>query len=949
MFSAENAGNYFVSFSTMSDLERVVFKYFDAHQRGIDVRRSRRTNGSIESHIGSLKGELQTLELSSDFKKVSLRQKECTSPDLQNELIATLLRCIDAAMATEVSNDSIESISAIFELVAAAVSFGNPVAKAVLARSLQFTDVVMERVRTNACKILGLCVEVIVSISDNNETLFFLDHDRDEDWKVKFLEAAKDGLLPRLTDKSQAVRNAAIVACGAFGDDMHDETLQSLLWSLNHDPSPANRSAAIASVPCNSDSIDHLIERARDTKVKVRVDALNALRTKMNVCDMTADNFCRLIHTGVTDRCEQTKGAIATLICTSWIKAAKYDPLELVKMVGPIVNEEECDKLIGVLLDCDPHALKDLSIPEIRAFQDGISKTPTVMCQEEGFKLSPEAVLFARVKLSRSLESMTFSASKKADLLSEVVPDIPLLCETVEKLVKSLTEAITSGNEEMEERDAFLCRQLLQLAQISDLKEEGSRRHFIAAMKGMLSSVDTPDDLLEEGIKAMAKAHDEEGEHLRTISDIVDGMVGGEEVYSDVAVFTQVRVVSIISTVLENASANMVMHPILSKLSFYVIHAVTSANAMVRECGVSCLGRLALLSDESTVSESFKPLLLKVISTESEALEIRAQAMLAICDLSLLFGMLSTEPVSFVSLVSDLLKNAQAGIVAVAAEVAAKLLFSGKVNDRDLMAGLLVAFFNKSFADLAEHEDADVSEVGSLLRMQQILCVFFPAYSMKSNEAKHTLISSIGPMLDTITSKKTKRGAAWNISKMIEYIISTVEIGKDEPGKVDDTKEEDKTTSSEPSGVLAACLEVSIFLKQQGDNLTNTHLRALCKLLGGADIDVELDHRKTVIALKSNIEELSLFIDDDNCQRSLETVVELLEEVSGGESEDDENSTGIDDHESTSASLAEALEKTKLVDDKENKENTIDVGRMESTKLGPQPLLGQRRSLASVN
>lgn len=933
----------------MSDLERVVFQYFDAHQRGIDVRKSRRTNGSIESRIALLMGELQTLELSSEFNKVSMRQKDCTSPNLQNELIATLLQCIDAAMATEVSNDSNDSISAIFELAAAAASFGSPVAKAVLARSLQFTDVAMERVRTYACKLLGLCVEAIVSISDNNETLSFLDHDRDEDWKLECLEAAKDGLLPRLTDKSQAVRNAAIFACGAFGDAMHDETLQSLLWSLNHDPSPANRSAAIASVPCNSDSMDHLIERARDIKVKVRVDALNAIRTKMNVCDMTADHFCRLIHTGVTDRCEQTKGATATLICTSWIKAAKYDPLELVKMIGPIVNEDECEKLIGVLLACDPQALKDLSVPEIRAFQEGISKTPTVISQEESFKLTPEAVLFARVKVSRSLDSMAISASKKADLLSEVVPDIPLLCETVEKLVKNLTEAISSENDEMEERDTFVCRQLLQLAQLSDLTEEGSRRHFVAAMKGMLSSVDTPDDLLEEGIKAMAKAHDQEGEHLRTISEIVEGMVGGEEaLYCDVAAFTQLRIVSILSLVLENASANMAMHPILSKFGFYITHAVTSANAMVRECGVSCLGRLALLSDEPTVSAAFKPLLLKVISTESESMEIRAQAMLAICDLSLLFGgMLNSEPVSFVSLVSDLLKNAQAGIVAVAAEVAAKLFLCGKVDNADLMGGLLVAFFNKSFADLAEHEDADVSEVGSLLRMQQILCVFFPAYSMKSKEAKHTLISSIGPMLDTVTSKKTKRGAAWNISKMIEYIISTAEIGKEEPGKVDDMKEEDKTASAtEPSGVLAACVEVSSFLVQQGDNLTNTHLRALCKLLGGADIDVEADHGKTVIALKSNIEELSLLIDDDNCQRSLETVVELLEEVSGGESEDDENSTEIDDNESTGESLADALEKFKIVEDKEN---SINVGRVERTKLGPRPFSGQRLSLASVN
>jgi len=905
--------------STMRNLERLVLQHFDAYQRGKEVHKSHRTNGTVESRIVLLKEELQTLMLSSDFNQMSLEGRQ-RALHPQNELIASLLHCVDVAMATEMTNDSHDSISAILELASAMTPFGSPVAEAVIARSLKFTDVSVERVRAQACKLLGLCVEAILS-DHNNHKLAFLERDEDHVWKDKCVNLAKDGLLPRLTDKSQAVRKAAITACGSFGDTMHSEMLQSLLWSLNHDPSAANRSAAIESVPCNVNSIDHLIQRVRDIKVNVRVDAIDAIRTKMNVADMTYSQFCLLIQTGLTDRCKQTQEATARLVCTSWIKFAKYDPIELIKVVGPIVNEEECEKIVGVLMNCDEaELLKDLSDPEIRAFQQGICHTPTVLSHD--FEMTPEAALFARVKASHSLKSKDISASKKADILFDVIPDIPLLCQAVDKLVQRFSEAVASDGEGTGECESFLCRQLLQLAQLTDLKEEGSRRHFNAAMKAMLSSVDTPDDLLEDCIKAMSKAHDREVDFLRNVAKIVDDMTGGlAESYTEVAEFTRLRIISILYVVLENTSTVMATNPVLREFSSHITLAVNSADAMVRECGVGCLGRLAILSDESTVLSDFKPLLLKVASTDNELMEIRAQAMLALCDLSLLFeGILNPDPTSIVSLVSKFLHHSQAGVVAFAAEVGTKLLFSGKVHDNAILAGLLVAFFDKSFADLAEEEDSDVTEVGSLVRMQQQLVVFFPAYSMKSKEGKLALISSIGPMLNMITATKTKRGSTWNVAKIVEYIVSTVAIGKEQVGEKDSNDDTQNNQAIEPSGVLHACIEVSNFLIQHGDNINMTHLRGLCKLLGGADIDIDADHSPTVVALKSNIEELSLLIADDNSLRSLATVLELLEDVEDEISEDDAN-------ESDEESITEALIHMNI---DENKENTVHMGKADA-------------------
>ena len=924
-----------------TETERLILKHFDAHQRSYDVKKSRRMQGSIESRIAMLKNELESSALSSDLNRLSMEDPPVqadASNRLQDALVVTILRCINAAIVTELSNDAHESIDAILELASVTIiSFGRPVAMAVLDRILHLTSVIADRIRVQACKLLGLCIQAIV-LSSNLEN-----EQQSDPWKAEFLDSAKDALICRLTDKNQAVRKAAIIACGAFDTTVYSDVICSLRWSINHDPSATNRSAAIASFPCTTaDSIDHLIQRVRDSNIKVRVDAVDAIRTKTNVAYMTQEHFSQLIQNGLTDRCQHTHAGTVRLVCTSWIKAAKYDPIELIKLIGPIDHEQECEKIVGVLLDRNEIEMrKDLSDAEIHAFQQGISKIPTVISEDQSFEVTPEAALYARVQVSRSIDSKTLAASKKADILTKVVPDVPLLCESVEKLVRRLTEAIIIDDQDAEERDTFVCRQMLQLAQMTDLQEEGSRRHFAAAMKAMLSSVDTPDELLEDAIKAMAKTYNQEEDHLLAIINIVDDMANGEAVsYSEVAEFTQLRIISILSVALENTSMDMAMHPILHGVSSYITLAVTSTDALVRECGVSCLGRLALLSDEPTVLLEYKPLLLKVASTEDETMEIRAQALLALCDLSLLFeDILVPEPASLVSLVTILLQHCQAGVVAVAAEVAAKLLFSGKIRDFALLAGMLVAFFNKSFTDLAKEEDDNILEVGSLFRMQQILSVFFPAYSLKSTEGKDSLISSIGPMLELVSGKKTKQGATWNTSKMIHYIVSTVEVEKEEVDLLEEGKGADVPKAS---ATLAACVEVSYFLIHNSDNLTETHLRALCRFLGGADIDIEADHTKTILAFKSNVNELSMLITDENSQHSLETVAELLEEFGGiSEYEGDESGEDDNESESTEASLVDTFGQVEIAEDKEN---SVQKGKVES-----RISTGARLSLASIN
>ena len=553
---------------------------------------------------------------------------------------------------------------------------------------------------------------------------------------------------------------------------------------------------------------------------------------------------------------------MTVLLSTRWIKTAKYDPLVLLAHLKPSFYEQECEKVISTLLQVSVDSLKDLSDAEVRAFRQGMNTQPNMDV------LQPEHILLSRLQCQHEK-----SPSKKSDMLQKIVPDIPMLCDAIHNC---LADGIVENNQH--ETSIFCCNQLFKLVQIMDLQEEGSRRHFRAFCREILASATTSDDVLEEAIKAMSRAHDRQEDYLNSVAEILEPMTD------------PLRSVSIVTLVLENTSPRMAGHSALKGFVERVVPAVTNSDPLVREAGVGCVGRLALLSEESLVVTEFKPILLEIVANEQEKMEIRAQAMLAMSDLAMLFDTsilasmhLLGKDVNLVECVRDMLANENPAVVAIAAEIATKLLFSGKVQDTELVAALLVVFFNKSYEDY--DEDGDVHEVGSVYRMQQLLSIFFPAFTMKGFK----LVPAIGPMLDAAATKKRGR-KPFPIAKMIEFVYSTAELGADETVK-DKNKVVSETHEVEgipkTNNALSVCLEISNFLIHSSDNLSTTNLRTLCKLLGGADVELDDSCTHDLIQLKEKVNELSMIITDEAALESLETMVELLEDVQEEKNNDD--------------------------------------------------------------
>jgi condensin complex subunit 3 len=624
------------------------------------------------------------------------------------------------------------------------------------------------------------------------------------------------------------------------------------------------------------------------------------------------------------------------------MKAAKFNPVELLKIMGATANEEECEKAISVVLETarsgDKAVLNELSDPEIRAFRASVDKH-MVQLSDSGVTFGAEEIFFARIACATAQESTDLTLTQKDEIVSKVAPDIPVVCEIFQSHSLRLIQALQEGDRESEDEECFICLQLLQLAKIAGLHEEGSRRHFSSVMKGILSSSETPDDLLEGCIESLRAAHEYENEFLETVSKIVSDISGAEDDSpNEVESLRTLRILSILTIVLETASSKISSHPLLQDFVEIIVSAVSNSNSLVREAGVSCFGKLGLFTEESTVMAEFKPILLKVAVNEKEKLEIRSQALLALSDWSLLFSeilqpcQVEDDTVSFLDIVKEMMQHKNTSVAAIAAEVAAKLLFSGRVCESSLIAHLLVIFFDPNQEE-PENDDMDTKEVGSPVRLQQLLSLFFPTYCIKSEHGRDAMLGSINCALGIAQSKKEskskKRKVAFPLVRIIEFVCSVVDVGREAAASNETSvPSTPKSVVEEPSirssaGLLAA-IQVAEFLINEC-SLTVTQTRALCKFMGSQDIG-DGEDRMHLRKLKDQMEELGMMVTDGTCLRSLTPLNERLADV---ESDDEEEHGGVED----SSDVGDASSQGTVTEDEGEEstgETTLEDSLMES-------------------
>lgn len=261
---------------------------------------------SLEARVRELKKGLASLELGEAVGSLTLadNNEDVGVSELEEEIGNLLVHFIDATVASDATSDLQESVDRVMALIAAfGITYSTEVATKIMERAMEFSTVLLERIRGHACVLLGKIAKTLLEMKRNKKNT-----EEDLEWIEDCLEQVLEALVPRLQDKGQAVRCHAITAVGnvfATAEDVenYETVLEALMWSVSHDPSVSNRIAAVQSVPVNEKTLDVIISRVRDVKPKVRAEALHALRTKVeDATELSEQQIVDLIQYGFTDR-----------------------------------------------------------------------------------------------------------------------------------------------------------------------------------------------------------------------------------------------------------------------------------------------------------------------------------------------------------------------------------------------------------------------------------------------------------------------------------------------------------------------------------------------------------------------------------------------------------------------------------------------------------------------
>jgi hypothetical protein len=227
-----------------------------------------------------------------------------------------------------------------------------------------------------------------------------------------------------------------------------------------------------------------------------------------------------------------------------------------------------------------------------------------------------------------------------------------------------------------------------------------------------------------------------------------------------------------------------------------------------------------------------------------------------------------------------------------------------------------------------------------------LLSLFFPAYGHKSEQNRHVLVEAISMILDSLLalhSQKRKRGAKAPVSvaKVLDYVVDTVYAA-------DQTVQENlKSKNLENGGqesqfstpVLMAAIQMASFLSKEHVNCKVLFLRTICKHLGSAatNLQVEREKDRDLSVLMDLMQEVGMEITDATCLKSLAPLngvldnIELDDEVVDDNKEEASQDDGIGDDNGDAESIADAMRTmaitptTRLDKENQSKDSRRDV------------------------
>ena len=624
------------------------------------------------------------------------------------------------------------------------------------------------------------------------------------------------------------------------------------------------------------------------------------------------------------------------------MKEFDFDPIRLLSKIGVVEHESSCEKLVRILLNVSKQHLSTLlSKTEYRSYWDELeSAGARLLNRSQKHELELTRLFYTRVRCQTNSDDPNSQGKQNEDFLSSILPDVPTLCELFEVHAMALMKVIVDDEQafivQNEEEMACVCMNLSQLFELVDL-EEGSRLHLKATMKRMLGSVLTPDDLIEGCVRALRHVvGDREDEYWDDAVEIAQSLDSRKNETEDAVedAYTM-RIVAILSTVCETSSSQLSnASDIQASFYSFVLPAASHTNALVREAAVVCFGRLGMFAGSELLSDKYASLMAEFASNETEPLEIRIQALLALTDWAMIsasesFGILE----SLLEMVPQLLQDSHLSVVCAVAEVALRLLFSGKVVESEWIGKLVFLFFDPRLLEQKSETNGEcgdgINDVGNPERLQQMLSLFFPAFCLRSVRARDAFVGCASTVLELCLKKdsqKRKRGTkAVPVSRILDYVLATANVAADSNEGHESEERETAADATTPSVLIA--LQLAIFISQRQQDCSILLLRTLCKNLGKMELDLDRERSWNHLShLKDTLEDLETELTDSSCLRSMQALSEDLSKLELPKDGD------------RSASLVKGMERLNIatVDDTENQEPNRICSTGETTSVGAE-------------
>jgi len=331
------------------------------------------------------------------------------------------------------------------------------------------------------------------------------------------------------------------------------------------------------------------------------------------------------------------------------------------------------------------------------------------------------------------------------------------------------------------------------------------------------------------------------------------------------------------------------------------------------------------------VVEQFQSILLKLASNPREKNPVRAQAALSLCDLAVLFqpecsevNPMSKLQESLMGVINTMMNYQDDVMVIIAAEICVKLMISNKLHNADILSKLLMMHFDTNFfADSLWNEDEgvdDVADVGSPVRLLQMLSIFFPAYSMTNDSAQNSLIASLRPFLVSASKRikeKKAKSAVLNAKKIVGYICSLVDAGIKGLPSNDESKSKENISNDK---VMSTAIIIAETMFENHSDFSKTYSRGLCSALGGTigSLDGAEVDEKLYDILNDTIDHLEGIIDDEKIIDEIQEIHEVIHSMKKSSS----NEESKENHEEEE--IVESLNHVTLQDDSIDNRNSRD-------------------------